>query len=161
MARPRRAGKHVLPKDLQADSDAAEARRKDEEHDEEDDEKVETGGLKPIGRFHTRGMRWLGGSDHYCIAGSIYRGGFSREFWGAKDGRVFVRFHYSTKRRYQEAYEIKGITVSNLTARNVDNDFGVDEVSGLPECSCSCIWNAFIEWVEETAESLDICRSQR
>ena len=100
--------------------------------------------LKAIDRFQARGMRLLSSLGVRIVSTP---GEFSREIWSTKDGRLLVRFKYTTKSDYDEAYEIQGMSASDLIA--VDYEAGM-AVSGddWPEWVPQDVRDAWDEWLE-------------
>ena len=97
--------------------------------------------LERIDRFHARGLRLLSaaGDQFYSTPGYFFR-----EFWATKAGILLVRFKYTTKSDYDEAYKIHGMTASDLT----DADIEAGRASGSPAWVPECVWDAWSLWIE-------------
>jgi hypothetical protein len=92
------------------------------------------GSFEFIERFHARGMRQLHALD-VRFAGE--RRVFQREIWVAKDGRLLVRFRCPTESDYDEALEIKNLTLRDLTQSDLDatgDESADDWPRWVPEC---------------------------
>jgi hypothetical protein len=74
-------------------------------------------------------------------------GEFSREVFAAKDGRLLVRFKYTTKSDYDEAYEINGMTASDLTTAEIKAGMAVS-ADDWPRWVPQCVRDAWDEWLE-------------
>jgi hypothetical protein len=83
--------------------------------------------------FHARGMRRLHGCDVYIGA---RRRKFPCGIWGAKDGRMLVRFHCPTESDYDESFQVIGLSLSDpsqvdLSRREMDHELWP---AWVPQC---------------------------
>jgi hypothetical protein len=83
--------------------------------------------------FHARGMRRLHGHDVHIGA---RRRKFQCDIWGARDGRLLVRFHCPTESDYDESHQVIGLSVSDLTQAELDSGEMDDELwpTWVPRC---------------------------
>ncbi len=83
--------------------------------------------------FRAQGMRRLYGHDIYM---GPRRRKFQCDIWGAKDGRLLVRFHCPTESDYDESHQVIGLTVSDLTKVDLDRDAMDDGLwpTWIPQC---------------------------
>lgn len=100
--------------------------------------------LEPIDRFHARGMRLLSSLGVRIVSTP---GEFSHKIWSTKDGRLLVQFKYTTKSDYDEAYEIHGMSASDLTTADCEAGMAVSG-DDWPRWVPQCVRDAWDEWLE-------------
>jgi len=90
--------------------------------------------LEFVEHFRAYGMRRLHGFD---VLSAGKRRVFRGDIWATKDGRLLVRFNCPTESDYDESYEIRGMTPSDVRDADLNSgDTESDDVwpSWVPEC---------------------------
>lgn len=100
--------------------------------------------LESIDRFHARGMRLLTSLGVRIVSTP---GEFSREIWATKDDRLLVRFRYTTKSDYDEAYEIYGMTASDITGADLEGGIA-ESADDWPSWVPECVRDSWDGWIE-------------